>query len=258
MMKYKVAVVQYDVPDTHEKCLNKMEEILKYVKKKDVKLIVFPETALSFLANVKKYSENTTPILVDLAKKYQIHLSLSIYKKEKDKFVNQGLLISDSGDILIKQNKIYLAPPERDNDGITSGNDIKVSNSNIGNLGMLICKDSFNKYSHFIYEKFNDLKVNVITIPTWSLGIFPVINEFYVQGLITYGSFISRAFVLVSGNLNKETKSFGKAMIVDPELGVIAMGSNNKEEILIKEIDISRTDKLREFDTKWQAEKRVI
>jgi predicted amidohydrolase len=123
---------------------------------------------------------------------------------------------------------------------------------------MLICKDGFNKYSHFLYEKFNELGAEVICIPSWSLTWDEMNTQEYIKALYVYGAFASRAFVLVSGNLNVSTGSFGRSLIVSPVNGVLKEGSVNHKEILVDELDFSEVVRAREFDLHWQPEKRII
>jgi predicted amidohydrolase len=40
--------------------------------------------------------------------------------------------------------------------------------------------------------------------------------------------------------------------------GVLQEGSTDKEEILIQEIDLDEVKRIREFDSWWQPEKRIV
>ena len=79
----------------------------------------------------------------------------------------------------------------------------------------------------------------------------------YVKALYVYGAFASRSFILVSGNLNIATNSFGRSLIVSPIRGVLKEGSINHKEILYEELDLDEVTKAREFDSWWQPKKKL-
>ncbi|MBI4130401.1 carbon-nitrogen hydrolase family protein [Candidatus Roizmanbacteria bacterium] len=229
-MKLNVAVSQYKIPEKVEDSIEKLDEIAAQAAKQNVQLLVAPETAIGAL----------------------VAIATTFYTTDNSRYYNQGYIVSSTGEILHTHRKIYLAPPERDTDGISAGNNVAVSKTPLGNLSMLICKDGFNRFSHFLYEKLNKLGAEIICIPTWSLGWDEMKTDEYVNSLFVYGAFASRAFVLVSGNLNKETKSFGRSLIVSPIRGVLQKGSRDKEELFIADIDLEEVKKARAFDSWWQ------
>lgn len=257
-MKVKICVAQYEVPESTRNSIKKLNQVTRQAVGKGVKLLVAPETAIGMLGDVKSDAPNCLPDLINIAKQNKIYIATSFYIKEKGKFYNQGYIVSDSGEVVNSHRKIYLAPPEKEQDGISQGKKLTVSKSKLGNLGMLICKDGFNKYSHFLYEKLGYKKAEIICVPTWSLGMFRPNPQEYIKALFVYGAFTSRAFVLVSGNLNKETKSFGRSLIVSPIKGVLQEGSIDKEELLIQDLDLDEVKEARKFDSWWQPKKRLI
>ncbi len=256
-MKIKVAVLQYDVPDTSEAEYQKLAEMTSHAAWSGAKLVVAPETALGELAEVSNIDANRKSEIIKIAKGNKVFLCTSFYIKEKDKIYNQGYIVDDEGKVVLDHKKIYLAPPEKDQN-ISAGNTLKVIDTKIGRLGMLICKDGFNKYSNALYQEFNGLGVEIICVPTWSIGWKNNIgSEEYVKTLYTYGSLISRAYVLVSGNLNKSTDSFGRSLIISPINGVMQEASRDKREILLQEVDLLEVQRIREFDLWWQPKQEI-
>ncbi|MFC1790371.1 carbon-nitrogen hydrolase family protein [Patescibacteria group bacterium] len=256
--RIKVAVAQYEVPGSTKDSIKKLNQVASLAEKKEAKLLVAPETAIGMLGDVKSSGRDCLPDLQEAARKNNINIATSFYIKEKDKFYNQGYIVSNSGEVINSHRKIYLAPPEREQDGISPGKKLTVSKSRLGNLAMLICKDGFNKYSHFLYKKLGQQKTDIVCLPTWSLGMFKPSTQEYIKALFVYGAFTSRAFVLVSGNLNKETKSFGRSLIVSPIKGVLKEGSSDKEELLVQDLDLNEPKRARRFDSWWQPKKRVL
>ncbi len=256
--KIRVAVVQYDVPMSVESSFVKLDDLTREASRNSVQLLVVPETAIGMLGDVKSVGTDYLSRVQEIAQRNHIAFALSFYRRLNENYVNQGYIVSESGTVLHSTRKVYLAPPERDHDGITPGSEVTVSETPIGRLGMLICKDGFNRFSHFMYERLNQLGCEIMCVPTWSIGWkdFDVIP--YVKSLYQYGAFASRAFVLVSGNLNTGTRSFGNSLIISPISGIVREGSPDKEEILIEDIDLNDVKKAREFDSWWQPNVRIV
>lgn len=258
-MKQKIAIAQYNVPEKIADSFVKLNELARNASKKGAVLLVAPETAVGMLADVKEVSTDYyLPRLQKIAHDQSITIATSFYTRSDDSYFNQGYIVSSSGDVVHQHKKVYLAPPERENDGITGGKELTVSQTELGKLGMLICKDGFNRYSHFLYKKLNEMGVQIICIPTWSLKWDEMNTEEYIKALFVYGAFASRAYVLVSGNLNKETKSFGRSLIISPVRGVLREGSTDKEELIIEEVDLDEVEKARKLDSWWQPTKNLI
>lgn len=257
-MKLKVAVLQYDCPEDVENSILKLNEMVSKASKLGAKLVVAPETSIGMLGDVKTVGTDYLPDLKRVAKENGVFLSTSFYRAENGKIYNQGFVVNSKGQEVLKHKKVYLAPPEREQD-INSGDSLEIAETEIGKIGMLICKDGFTKYSHFMYQKFNDMGVDIICAPTWSIGWKNTIGiDEYVKSLYTYGALISRGYVLMAGNLNKSTESFGRSLIISPVIGVLQEGSIDKEEVLIQEIDVDEVKRIREFDSWWQPKEQVI
>jgi len=255
-MKVKVAVLQYDVPEDSDASFKKLNEMVMQASWAGASLIVAPETAVGGFKEVKERDTDYLARLSEIVKKHKVFLATSFYTKKDNKLYNQGYIIAPSGKSVLHYRKLYLAKPEVD-DGITSGNKLGIADTQIGKLGMIICKDGFNKFSHFLYEKLNFLGAEIICIPSWSISWSQMNTQEYIRVLYTYGAFASRSFVLLSGNLNISSNSFGRSLIISPIRGVLKEGSTNHKEILYEELDLDEVKKAREFDSWWQPKKKV-
>ena len=257
-MKVKVAVLQYDCPEGTKESTSRLDEMVGRAAKLGAKLVVAPETAVGEAIETKKTGVDYLPDLAAIARRHKVHLATSYYKKERGGFFEQGYVVGPDGKPVVDHRKIYLAKPEIENLGVQGGGQLKVGGSRLGKLGMLMCKDGFNRYSHFLYERFNELGVEIICVPSWFIGWKELDTHQYVKGLFTYGAFASRAYVLVSGSLNEFLNSFGRSLIISPVRGVLKEGSPNKEEILVEELDLDEVRQARRFDSWWQPKERVI
>lgn len=257
-MKLKVAVLQYDVPESTDDSVMKLDDMVNKAVKQGGELIVAPETAIGEGLEVKKTGVDYLPRLIEVVRKHGVYLATSFYKKDEGSMVNQGYIIAPDGKPVLDHKKVYPAKPEIENLDVVAGEEVKVIDTEIGKLGMLICKDGFNRYSHFLYGKLGELEAEIICIPTWSIGWKEMNTQEYVKGLYVYGSFASRAFILMSDCINKMFSSYGRSLIVSPIRGVLQEGSADKEEILVEKLDLDEVKKAREFDTWWQPKKRII
>lgn len=254
--KHTVAVAQYVVPDSPQDALEKLSGVAAQASSKGAQLVVTPETALGALAVVKKGPTNYLSDLEKIAKQHNIAIATTFYAESQGRYFGQGYVVSGSGEVILGHRKIYLAQPERDHDGLSPGSGLGATDSEIGKIGMLICKDGFNRYSHFLYERLNELKAELVCIPTWSLTWPQMDTEEYIKALYTYGSFESRAYTLVSGNLN--AGSFGQSLIISPIRGVLQEGSRDKEQLLVETIDLGEVERARKFDADWQPKQRLL
>lgn len=256
--KYIAAVAQYDVPERVVDSTAKLDDVAARAAGRRAELLVVPETAIGELANTKTTAADHLPDVQKIARQRGIAIAVSFYSKDTDRYFNQGYIVSRTGTVVHAHRKIYLAPPERDQDGISPGNDVSVSTSELGRVGMLICKDGFNRYAHFLYDKLYTLGAEVICVPTWSISWPGHDTEEYIKALYTYGAFASRAYVLVAGNLNQETNSFGRSLVVSPLRGVLQEGSRDKEELLLQTVDLHEVEQARQFDMQWQPPTRLV
>lgn len=256
-MKVKVAILQYECPEESVASFKKLNEMVLQASWAGAKLIVAPETAVGEVGELKNTDVDYFPRLSEIAKKHSVFLATSFYTRKDGNFYNQGHIISSEGKSVVSHRKIYPAKPEIENIGIVAGDTLEVKKTEIGKLGMLICKDGFNKFSHFLYDKFNEQGAEIICIPTWSIGWKEMNTQEYVKALYVYGAFASRSFILMSGNLNISSNSFGRSLIISPIRGVLKEGSTNHKEILYEELDLDEVAKAREFDSWWQPKKKV-
>ena len=255
-MKVKVAVLQYEVPEDTDDSFKKLGEMVGNATWSGAKLVVAPETAVG---NAKELKEGVDHLsrLSELAQKHKVYLVTSYYNLEKGKVYNHGVILSSEGKLILSYKKIYIAKPEAENLGVKPGDKLGVVQTEIGKLSMLICRDGFNKYSHYLYEKLNKLDAEIICIPTLSIGWKEIDTQEYVKAHFVYGAFTSRGYILMSDTTNKTFNSFGRSLIVSPIRGVLKEASSDHKEILVEELDLDEVEKARKFDSWWQPVKKA-
>lgn len=250
-----ITVCQYSVPGASKETLEKIEEICqRYSAKSDI--VLLPEYCAGTTEDIKK-GFNAFEEVKELAKKYRIHLSGAVIRKEDSRLYNVGFLISDEGKPILEYKKIYLAPPEYEQDGISTGRTLRIATTKFGKTSVLICKDTFNKYSEGLFLALRDVQSDIVLVPTWSLFWEERNTIDYIRNSLIRGSYLTNAYFFVSGNLNEETGSFGHSMVINPRDGLIREGGRDKEEFLTERVSFGLLKRVRSFDQRWQPKKRL-
>ena len=127
----------------------RIEHAIVEASSQEVDIVCFPETSLLGWVNPTAH-QRAHPIpgpdserLCGLAKKYGVFLCVGLAEKEGDKLYDTVLLIDPEGKILLKHRKINLLtwlmePP------YTPGSEVKSIETPFGQVGLMICADSFD------------------------------------------------------------------------------------------------------------------
>jgi len=173
----RVAVCQTLCIDSDvEGNLRRIAYAVEEAARRKADLACFPETAVLGWVNPKAH-ELAKPIpgplsdrIVELARKHKLMIAIGICEKDGDKLYDSAILVGADGRILHKHRKIntlveLLTPPyER---GLLA--DVRVVDTPLGRIGMLICADTFKEeYVQRLAEQSPDLAV----VPYgWAAGV---------------------------------------------------------------------------------------
>jgi len=258
----KVAATQYEVPETSEKMLGKIEKVLKSVKK-GTDLVLLPEDCYPTLQDARN-DVDSYDNFASLAKKYNLYLSASSMKKDKKGDLREiGFIFDKKGKLIHEQGKMCIPPPQLEL-GVKPDNTFSTVNTEFGRLAMLICKDSFYRYTNDLFQTYRKAGVDVILIPTWSYKVNQRSISLVREGIIAECNW-SDIYICLSGTVKNSItkqdgtvlKSFGHALIVCPLRGVLKEGSEAKEEILYQTLEPKYLKEIREYDKIWQPEERL-
>lgn len=238
--------------------LEKIENLVSQVlRKSPCDLIVLPEDCITgpipyHLELVQDENSDSIKYLQKLAAKYRIYLVCgSIIKKVGDNYFNTSFLIDNRGKIILEYQKNNLWHPERWY--LTPGKDIKVAETSIGNIGIIICWDlAFPE----VCRKLARLEADIICCPSyWTIDDAKKLHQKY--GLLTEHTFVNtlcpaRAMenqaLLVYANGAGEAKvhlkskiwtsqQIGQTQICTPLFGMVERMENNKEGFIVYEYD---------------------
>lgn len=167
--------------------------------------------------------------LMALAKKINAHLVAGIAEREGDKFYNSAVLVGPGG-YIGKYRKIHLFKDEKDL--FTPGDsEFPVFEVEGTRIGIMICFDwAFPEVARVLALK----GAEIICHP--SNLVLP-----YAFDVMRARAIENRVFVITSSRTGEERGlSFqGKSQIVNPEMNIIAVSGQEKEEVRIAEIDLA-------------------
>ena len=257
MTKIKLALCQMNVIDDKEENIIRATAMIKEAANKDSDFIVLPEMFNCPYSNEKfiEYAEEETESLTlsrisKLAGEHEVYiLAGSIPEKENERLYNTSYLFDRTGSIIAKHRKMHLFDIDvkgkiyfKESDVLTAGNEFSLAQTEFGKIGIGICYDiRFPELARIMVENgalilFYPGAFNLTTGPAhWEL-LFKaraLDNQVYCVG--------------VAPALNEDASyhSYGHSIITNPWGDVIAE-AGKKEELIIKEIDLSEIKKIRE------------
>lgn len=128
--------------------LLRIEKAMIEAKAKQADIIVFPESAILGWINphahqrAKSIPGEDSEILCQLARQNKIYVCIGIDEKEGSQLFDSAILIDDEGKILLKHRKINVLP-DLMTPSYSKGSGIQTVKTKFGNIGILICADSF-------------------------------------------------------------------------------------------------------------------
>lgn len=253
----KVALCQMNVIDNKKENLKKASLMIAQSLKENADFIVLPEMFNCPYSNDKfvEYAEKekTSKTLMEISKlacENEVYiLAGSIPEKENDRLYNTSYLFDKNGDIIAKHRKMHLFDIDvkgkitfKESDVLTAGNDFTIADTEFGKIGIGICYDiRFPELARIMTQKgaqilFYPGAFNMTTGPAhWEL-LFrsrALDNQVYCVG--------------VAPALNEDASyhSYGHSIITSP-WGEVISEADEKESLIISEIDLSEIKKIRE------------
>ncbi len=258
MRKIRLCAVQFKVSPDFSINLKKVESFFKNANKRNCNIICFPEIFLTGALNRKTYDDKLTiefkKIFSELSENYSIYSIMgSIIERVDNNFFNISYLFDDNGNIMGNYKKNHLVQ-NQESDYITSGNQIDVFKTKIGNIGIQICRDLL--YPE-ITRKLMLKGAEIVFCPSYWCSSSSSYNWIYnnkyfksrmpkeVDSLVSSRAIESETiFVYVNAAGVFKAKGdndvlLGRSQIALPFYGTIHILKHNKEETLIKEVDLN-------------------
>jgi len=236
-----------------EKNLRKVELMVRRASKEGAHIVVLPEYCLYVLLEketMKKY-HNLVKKIQYLAIKYSIHIVFSHAQYVNKKFYNVSFLISEKGKIIGSHRKIFVTPEERAC-GIERGNKIKVFKTGFGKIAIPICWDAFSDRSAEFMRMLQSCGAEFMLVPSYSMK-HSELSIKYFRHVLASNCLKNYFFVACASNIGNAIgiKSYGHSLIISPARGIIREGSENREEMLVADLDTKTLGKLEKWDKKY-------
>ncbi len=105
----------------------------------------------------------TTDFFGEVAKKYGLHLVLSLYEREDHLVYNTAILMGPDGRLIGKYRKVCLPHGEAEK-GVAPGEDYPVFETSLGKIGMMVCYDGFFPE---VARELSNRGAEIIAWPVW-------------------------------------------------------------------------------------------
>lgn len=145
----------------------RIENALIEAKEKGAEIVAFPESCILGWENPAAHMR-AHPIpgkdserLCELARKYNVFMSVGLDEKEEGKLYGACILIDDRGKILLKHRKQNVLP-ELMTPPYSVGDGVKAIQTRFGKIGLIICADSFLKE---LLARMKGEKPDILLIP---------------------------------------------------------------------------------------------
>lgn len=248
----KVGIAQAKVPFSVKEGESNILRLVKEAKEKKIEILGLPEDCVCGLfENLKEY--NPLDFLSQTAKEFDLSLFGSNSILENGNYYGTGFYIDNSGKLLSKVQKIILTKPEREV-GFSAGHKIQVFNTKYGKMALLVCKDSFNRYSPLWFYELKKRGVEFILVPSMSLKVDENSIKFWNDSMWLLGMWFD-IYILAPGTVGKNYtpfSSYGNSLIIDRDKGFLKRGSEKEEELLIAEIPLRSIEEIeKDWQSKW-------
>ena len=236
---------------------NNIERLTKQAKGKGAEVVVFPEDDSVNLINdspwnkqsiikLSKYYTKTKDLISQLSKKYKIILiSGTIAKDDNGKISNTVIIGLPNGQI-IENDKIYLTPEER-NVGYTKyGKNILVLNYKGAKIVILVCYTS--EFPNISLE-LSKIKPDIIIVPSYTNDLYSLNRVHTALKMLSIQNFAYGVVVGMASGLDKDhtqgVDGVSQTLFTSPQnkafpLNYLAKGNFNKEDVIVKKLDISK------------------
>ena len=267
--KVKIGIIQSKISDNTQSNIILAIKSIKKAASKKAKIICLPELFLStYFCQTESHSNfklaekipgRITKIFSDLAKELGVILILSLFEKKTSGFYhNTSIVINEVGKILTKYRKMHIPddPGYYEKFYFTPGDlGFKSVKTKFGRIGLLICWDQWFPEA----ARLTALKgAQIIFYPT-AIGWHPKEKKKFGKSQLDSWITMQKSHAIANGTYvvsinrvgterkgKKKIEFWGNSMIIDPSGQIIGKLSNNKQQILIREIDYKKIDNARE------------
>ncbi|MGD1822417.1 MAG: carbon-nitrogen hydrolase family protein [Pleomorphochaeta sp.] len=252
----KVAQIQMKVSKDKEETKKRVEKFIEDIRNENVDLVCLgemfdcPYDINLFHSYAEKEGGDIYNFLSNIAEKYKVYLSAgSISELDGNSVYNTAYVFDRDGNKIAKHRKMHLFDIDikggqsfKESETLTAGNQITTFNTEFGKMGLCICYD-------FRFPELSRLMTldgaKVILVPaSFNLTTGPS----HWQTMFKSQALNNQVFVIGTSparDMKASYKSYGHSIITDP-WGEIVSELDSKEGIMIKNLDLTKIDEIRE------------
>ncbi len=248
----KIALVQFEVSDDHESCIQRGLAAVRQAAEKGAKLVAFPELAFTPFypqcradnssLDLAEQLDNNTSItrFQSLAKELGVVIVLNLYERDGDCAFDSSPVIDADGKILGVTRMIHITDYEGFHEqGYYSPGDqgAPVYNTAIGKIGIAICYDRhYPEYLRLLALNGAELVVvpQAGTVGEWPEGLY--------EAELQVASFQNGYFMALANRvgIDGQLEFGGGSYVTGPDGRVLAQSPFGQEDILLCDIDLSK------------------
>ena len=270
--KLKVALIQQAYKNSKKETINQTVHMIKETKSKGAQLVLLQELHQDRYFCINENSKNfnkadnykeDVEFWSNIAKKHNIVLVTSLFEKRTAGiYHNTAVVFEKDGTIAGRYRKMHIPddPGFYEKFYFTQGDlGYEPILTSVGKLGVLICWDQWYPEA----ARLMALKGADILIYPTAIGWFDFESENekskQLNAWITIqrGHAIANSLPLVAVNrVGKELDNhkiidgirfWGNSFVVDPQGEFITQASSNKEEVIVVEVDLEKSEEVRKF-----------
>ncbi len=260
--KVRIALIQFSMTSDKNKNINKALDLVTRAAKKGSQIICLPElfSTLYFpqeeQSDARKYAElipgNTTITFSRLAKKLRIVIIVPLYEATKDgRYYNSVVVIDENGKILDTYRKIHIPhdPLFYEKNYFQEGDaGFKIIRTTYATIAPLICFDQWfpeaariaalNGADIIFYPTAIGWITNQKTKDDWHDAWLTIQRSHAIANNVFVAS-VNRV------GTEKKLDFWGTSFVCDPFGKLLAQGSSHNEEIIIADLTLENTERLR-------------
>ncbi len=180
------SIIQFDCPADKSQAVDIIYAEIEKVAAESG-LILLGETPFQPYTTIADFSPFAEPIngsyiegLQFLAEKHRTHICSGLIESDAGKIYNTAVLIGPRGNILHTHRKNDLAPLD-EKGGYTAGTGIDVVETELGRIGILICRDTSNQQIIMAMQKH---KPDLLLVPAYGLAKADYAKELMINCML--------------------------------------------------------------------------
>ncbi|MDD5146901.1 MAG: carbon-nitrogen hydrolase family protein, partial [Candidatus Pacebacteria bacterium] len=154
----KVVAIQAPIPLSKDEGEAQIKRLVAEAVKETVDIVGLSEDCVAPLKDIQA-GYDPLRFLSQLAKENNVYLfGANVVKEPDGKLYNSAFFFNKQGKLLARHHKVVLTPPEAE-DGLIPGNSLEIIDTEFGKIALMVCKDSFNRYAAWFFDKFHQQNV---------------------------------------------------------------------------------------------------